>query len=102
MTDSLFRHPLGNFDIPHLRRNLPNAVAVVFNLHATDPWEIYDWTLNWRSSQAYASDPQFLVIALRDNGGLSRESIQIVCDYERASMLDFLSRKGLTDSAPRQ
>lgn len=58
------------------------AVAIVLN-DAGDP---YDVCFNWETAQAMAGE--YTVIALADDGHMSVDEIQRICDYERRIYID--------------
>lgn len=50
--------------------------------------EKFDLTFNWETAQNYAAGRDYFVVAVADDGHMSRDDIQRLCDYERRTYLD--------------
>lgn len=70
----------------------PGAVAVILN--DDDPTWIDDSAYNWETAQSIALDTGKRVVALTDDGYMTRDQIQELCDSERARYLDCFAPDG--------
>ena len=62
----------------------PSTVALVLD----DEGAVYDEAYCWEAAQNYALHEGREVIAVADDGFMSKEQIQALCDAERARYLD--------------
>jgi hypothetical protein len=56
------------------------VVAIVYNADGT----VYDHTFNWQTAQSMALSEGYTVKAIADDGDMTKERIQALCDHEKA------------------
>jgi hypothetical protein len=56
------------------------VIAIVYNADGT----VYDHTFNWETAQNMALSEGYTVKAIADDGDMTKERIQALCDYEKS------------------
>ena len=58
--------------------------AIIFD----DDGKVYDHAWSWEAAQNYALHEGMRIIAVEDDGYMTKQDIQELCDSDRASYLD--------------
>lgn len=69
----------------------PTVVAYVYETEDTSG-EPYDEVWTWEAAQTYALHDGAVIVAVADDGHMSKEDIQALCDAERARHIDCFGR----------